>query len=208
MASDRAPGTASPRRTLLVAAHPRPDSLTGRTAVHLRDHFTARGGTVDLLDLYAEDFDPRLTPADEPDWEDRDKRYSDEVHAHMDRIAAADDVVVVFPVWWFSVPAVLKGWIDRVWNYGFAYGRGTPRLSGKRMVWLGLAGASRERYRTTGLDEAMDFQLRLGVSEFCGITDARVSLLHDTELSGVPAPRRPERIRALLDEAREAVAHL
>jgi NAD(P)H dehydrogenase (quinone) len=206
LASDRAP--AAPPRTLLVVAHPRPDSLTGQVAARLHGRFTARGHRVDLLDLYAEGFDPRLTPADEPDWEDRDKRYSDEVHAHMDRIAAADRLVVVFPVWWFSVPAVLKGWVDRVWNHGFAYGRGAPRLAGKRMVWLGLAGNTREQYAAERLDEAMDLQLRVGISEFCGITEARVHLLHGAELSGVSVHRRPARVRELLDAAQAAVARL
>ncbi|MGV9316608.1 NAD(P)H oxidoreductase [Streptomyces sp. NPDC003691] len=207
MASDpRAAGPrTAPRHTLLVVAHPRPDSLTARTAARLRDRLTGDGATVDLLDLYAEGFDPRLGPADEPDWENREKRYSPEVLAQMDRIAAADEIVVVFPVWWYSVPAVLKGWIDRVWNYGFAYGRSSPRLAGKRMVWLGLAGSGAGEYAASGLGAALDLQLRVGVSGFCGIEDATVRLLYGTELSGVPAHRRPAHVLALLDRAEAAV---
>ncbi|QDY81462.1 NAD(P)H oxidoreductase [Streptomyces qinzhouensis] len=194
-----------PRQTLLVVAHPRTNSLTARTAARLRDRLTEDGAVVDLLDLYDEGFDPRLTPVDEPDWENRDKLYSPEVRAHADRIAAADEIVVVFPVWWYSVPAVLKGWIDRVWNYGFAYGRSEPRLAGKRMVWLGLAGAGAADYAADGLGAALDLQLRVGVSRFCGIEDATVHLLHDTELSGVPAHQRPARVLALLAQAETAV---
>ncbi|MET9777814.1 NAD(P)H oxidoreductase [Streptomyces sp. NPDC006367] len=193
------------RHTLLVLAHPRPDSLTAQAAEHLQIRLKEAGGTVDLLDLYAEDFDPRLTPADEPDWEDREKRYSPEVHDHMDRIAAADDILVVFPVWWFAPPAVVKGWIDRVWNYGFAYGRSKPRLAGKRMLWLGLAGGTGTDYAKDGLDTAMDVQLRVGVSEFCGITDAAVHLLHGTELSGVPLALRPARAREVFEAAGTAL---
>jgi putative NADPH-quinone reductase len=193
-------------RTLLVMAHPRPDSLTAQVAAHLRARIGAGGGTVDVLDLYAEEFDPRLTPADEPDWEDREKRYSPEVHAHMERVAAAGEILVVFPVWWFAPPAMVKGWIDRVWNYGFAYGRSTPRLAGKRMRWLGLAGGPAADYAKTGLDTALDVQLRVGVSEFCGISDAEVRLLHDTELSGVPRPLRPERVRGVLAAAEAVLA--
>lgn len=205
MASETAP--AAPRHALLVFAHPRPDSLTGQVARRLRDHLTSTGSTVDLLDIHEEGFDPRLTPVDEPDWEDRDKQYSPEVHRHMDRIAAADDIVVVFPVWWFSVPAQLKGWIDRVWNYGFAYGRSTPRLAGKRMVWLGLAGDTADRYAASGLGAALDLQLRVGVSEFCGIADATVRLLHGTELSGVPPHQRSARALDVLAQAEAAVSH-
>jgi putative NADPH-quinone reductase len=191
--------------TLLVLAHPRPDSLTAQVAGHLRARIEEADGTVDMLDLYAEDFDPRLTPVDEPDWEDREKKYSPEVHAHMDRIVAAGDILVVFPVWWFAPPAVVKGWIDRVWNYGFAYGRSRPRLAGKRMLWLGLAGGPDSDYAKAGLDSAMDVQLRFGVSEFCGIADSSVRLLHATELSGVPQSQRPARVREVLAAAGEAL---
>lgn len=187
--------------TLMVVAHPRPDSLTAQVAAHLGSRIRDEGGTVDVLDLYADGFDPRTYPADEPDWTRRDKRYSDEVHAHMDRVSAADDLLVVFPVWWYSLPAVLKGWVDRVWNYGFAYGRSTPRLVGKRMLWLGLAGGTAEQYAHTGLDRAMDIQLRLGISEFSGITVSALRLLHGTEMTGVPAHLRPARVRATLTAA-------
>ncbi|MFE5597906.1 NAD(P)H oxidoreductase [Streptomyces coelicoflavus] len=195
--------------TLLVLAHPRPDSLTAQVAGRLRARIEEADGTVDVLDLYAEDFDPRLTPVDEPDWEDREKKYSPEVHAHMDRVVAADDILVVFPVWWFAPPAVVKGWIDRVWNYGFAYGRSRPRLAGKRMLWLGLAGGPDADYAKAGLDSAIDVQLRVGVSEFCGITDSAVHLLHATELSGVPPALRPARVREVLAAADAALeSHL
>ncbi|WP_395575808.1 NAD(P)H oxidoreductase [Streptomyces sp. BK79] len=187
--------------TLLVTTHPRPDSLTAQTSAHLHARIKDGGGTVDVLDLYAEEFDPRLTPVDEPDWADREKRYSPEVRAHMERIEAADDIIVVFPVWWFGPPAVLKGWIERVWNYGFAYGRSRPRLAGKRMRWLGLAGGSSADYHEAGLDTAIDTQLRVGISEFCGITDAEVHLVHDTELSGIPEASRPDRVRKILSAA-------
>jgi putative NADPH-quinone reductase len=197
------------RHTLLVLAHPRSDSLTAQVARRLQLRVKEADGTVDVLDLYAEDFDPRLTPVDEPDWEDREKRYSPQVHAHMDRIAAADDILVVFPVWWFAPPAVVKGWIDRVWNYGFAYGRSKPRLGGKRMLWLGLAGGTDADYARTGLATAMDLQLRVGVSEFCGIEESSVHLLYGTELSGVPQAMRPARVGELLKAADAALdAHL
>ncbi|MFF8604821.1 NAD(P)H oxidoreductase [Streptomyces sp. NPDC015346] len=193
------------KHTLLVVAHPRRDSLTAQVADHLHGLLKEAGATVDVLDLYTEEFDPRLTPADEPDWEDREKRYSPEVHAHMERIAAADEILLVFPVWWYAPPAVLKGWIDRVWNYGFAYGRSRPRLAGKRMRWIGLAGGPRRAFEESGLAAAMDLQLRTGISEFCGIEDASVLLVHDTELSGVPHELRPARVRQVLAASEEAL---
>ncbi|MFD0151002.1 NAD(P)H oxidoreductase [Streptomyces sp. NPDC055721] len=191
--------------TLLVHAHPRSDSLTAQVADLAHARLKDAGGTVDVLDLYAEGFDPVLRPADEPDWEDREKRYSPEVHAHMDRILAADDIVIVFPVWWMAPPAVLKGWIDRVWNYGFAYGRSRPRLAAKRMLWLALMGNPAQEIEDLGLSTVLDAQLRVGVSEYCGIKDSSVRIVYGTELSGVAKDLRPERVRALLAEADAAL---
>ncbi|MFD9405877.1 NAD(P)H oxidoreductase [Streptomyces sp. NPDC059989] len=190
------------RRTLLVLAHPRSDSLTAQVAGRTRRLLEAAGGSVDLLDLYAEDFDPRLTPADEPDWTDREKQYSPEVRAHMRRIEDADDVIVVFPVWWFAPPAVLKGWIDRVWNYGFAYGRSRPRLAGKRLLWVALAGGS----EASALTDALELQLTRGVSEFCGIGRTEFRFLFGTEFSGIPENLRGERAREVFAEAEAAVS--
>ncbi|WP_420000139.1 NAD(P)H oxidoreductase [Streptomyces boninensis] len=192
--------------TLLVVAHPRPDSLTAQVAARLHAAVKDRGDSVDVLDLHAEKFDPRLTEPDEPDWEDREKHYSPEVHAHMERITAADEIIVVFPVWWWGLPAIAKGWIDRVWNYGFAYGRSKPRLRGKRMRWLALAGGTEQDYAGSGLDTAMDVQLRVGISEFCGIDDAAVRLVHGTELSGIPLDARPAHVHRILDSAEAAIS--
>jgi putative NADPH-quinone reductase len=173
--------TANPT-ALIVVAHHRPDALT----VHIGDVVAARlkeaGYEIDLLNLQAEGFDPRMTVADQPDWDDRDKAYSSEAQAHMDRILAADVIVPVFPVYWNSPPALLKGWIDRVWNYGFAYGRSKPRLAGKRMLWLGLAGADASDDDYTGmLQDILDRVLRQGVSNYCGVSDAGVAVLYDAE---------------------------
>ncbi|GAA2620919.1 NAD(P)H oxidoreductase [Actinomadura fulvescens] len=168
------------KNALLVVAHPRRDSLTAQVAERSRAQLAANGFTVDLLDLHGENFDPRMTLEDEPDWTDRDKAYSAEVRDHMRRIDAADLIVVVFPVWWYGLPAILKGWIDRVWNYGFAYGRSKARLDGKRMLWLGLAGESRESYAEHGLDELLAKQLRVGISNYCGIKDAEVRFVYGT----------------------------
>lgn len=166
---------------LVVLAHHRRDSLTAHIAARAVDRLTATGYTVDLLDLHAEDFDPRMTEADQPEWGNRDKRYSAGAQAHMARLLAADVVVVAFPVYWLSVPAVLKGWIDRVWNYGFAYGRSKPRLAGKRILWLALAGADGSDPLIPEMQAALEGQLSAGLSFYSGFADSRVGLLPDAE---------------------------
>jgi NAD(P)H dehydrogenase (quinone) len=169
------------RTALVVVSHHRPDSLTAHVGDVVAARLKEAGYAVDLLDLRAEGFDPRMTIADQPDWDDRDKVYSAEARAHMARVLAADVIVPVFPVYWNSPPALLKGWIDRVWNYGFAYGRSKPRLAGKRMLWLGLAGAAEGDEYWAWMKENLDRLLRVGISFYNGITDAAVEVLPDAE---------------------------
>ncbi|MFE5512690.1 NAD(P)H oxidoreductase [Streptomyces sp. NPDC056529] len=177
------------RTALVVVAHHRTDSLTAHTARRAAARLEAAGYRIDLLDLHAEGFDPRMNTADQPDWGDRDKPYSDEAHAHMERILDADVVVAVFPVYWQSVPAVLKGWIDRVWNYGFAYGRSKPRLAGKRMLWLALAGAAGDDPFVKDMRSVLETNLSEGIAYYCGFSHSTVGLLTDAE-------ERPQRVDA------------
>ena len=96
---------------LVVVGHHRSDSLTAAVAERVAKRLAAGGYRVDLLHLEEEAFDPRSGVADEPDYGNRDKRYSEEVHRHIARVHAADVIVPVFPVWWYGLPALLKGWI-------------------------------------------------------------------------------------------------
>lgn len=185
---------------LLVLAHPRTDSLTARTADRARRRLERDGFTVDLLDLHAENFDPRMTVDDEPDWTNRDKSYSAGTQAHMRRVEAADVIVVVFPVWWFGLPAILKGWIDRVWNHGFAYGRSTPRLRGKRLTWIGLAGYPEEHFTSAGWDESLTRTLTAGIANFCGIDDVAVHLVYGTVPGEAGGDEHAEDILAAAEE--------
>jgi NAD(P)H dehydrogenase (quinone) len=112
-------------RALVVLAHPLSDSLCAHLAQQAIAAFRARGADVDMLDLYADDFQPSLTP------EERRLHYetpalSPDIASLQQRLAAADVLVLVFPTWWFSLPAILKGWIDRVWSPKFAFEHGTP----------------------------------------------------------------------------------
>lgn len=173
--------TATARTALVVVAHPRPDSLTAHIARLTAHRLATAGYRIDLLDLTAENFDPRMTDADLPDWNNRDKTYSPEVERHMRRILAAEVIVAVFPVYWTQIPAILKGWIDRVWNYGFAYGRSRPRLAGKRILWLGLAGAAEDDPVVELIQQSLSTQLDDGIAYYCGLAQSSVGLLPGAE---------------------------
>lgn len=164
-------------KTLLVIAHPRPASLTHACARAFADAAAANGHSFEIADLCAERFDPVLPPEDEPDW-DAPRVYSPAVRAEMARVERNDATVMVYPVWWWSMPAVLKGWIDRVWNRGWAYGGASfPQ----RRVWsIGLAGSDAAAYARRGYDRAMQVQIDVGILQYCGVAEARHELVYGT----------------------------
>jgi putative NADPH-quinone reductase len=162
----------------VVWAHPRTDSLTATVAADVIAEIRARDIDVDELDLYRSGFDPVLWRADEPDWDDLDKTYSTEVMQHAARANGADAVVFVFPVWWYSVPAVLKGYIDRVWNHGIFYGGGR-RTAIRKIRWIGLAGESQASFAKRKHDVMIEHQLNVGIAGVCGVADSEVELLWD-----------------------------
>ena len=103
-------------------AHPVEGSFTSAVRDRVVAALGRNGHDVDLLDLYATAFDPHLaaeewTP-DTPHAEDRP-----ELAAHINRLRRADWLVFVYPTWFGGVPAMLKGWLDRVWVERVAFGR-------------------------------------------------------------------------------------
>ena len=109
-------------KTLVVHAHPVPDSYSAALRDAVVEARRSAGHTVDLLDLYAEGFDPVLDAdewsPDTPDAEDRP-----ELAPHVRRLRDADELVFVYPTWFGGPPAVLKGWLDRVWVAGVAFAK-------------------------------------------------------------------------------------
>ncbi|HJR21815.1 MAG TPA: NAD(P)H oxidoreductase [Dongiaceae bacterium] len=163
-------------KTLLVIAHARRASLTGQVADAFSDAAAANGHQFETADLAGEQFDPVLREADEPDWNEPDKVYSEEVRREMQRIERNEATVMVFPVYWWSMPALLKGWIDRVWNNGWAYG---ARKFPQRRVWMiGVAGGLPDSFAKRGYDTAIQTQLDVGILDYCGVRERRLQLLH------------------------------
>ena len=161
--------------TLIVVAHPRRTSLTHAVASTFATGIGKAGHTVEWADLVEESFDPVLREGDEPDWSNPDKAYTKEVGREIERIKRNAATVMIFPVWWWSLPAILKGWIDRVWNHGFAYGAKT--YPHQRVWMIAVAGVGESMYRAGSYDIAFRTQMTSGILEYCGVVDRRVELL-------------------------------
>ncbi|KAF4968700.1 hypothetical protein FSARC_3986 [Fusarium sarcochroum] len=125
-------------KVLIVFAHPEPQSLNGSLYQVTINELKSQGHQVRTSDLYAmkwkseidrADFpsypvDARLRPAFASAEAYASNTLTDDVKAEQEKLLWADTVIFHFPLWWYSMPAILKGWFERVYSLGFAYGKG------------------------------------------------------------------------------------
>lgn len=175
---------------LTVFAHPLPGSYPAAVMEAFHEPLRPAGHSIDVMDLHREGFDPRFTEADHASfWGGPTAPGIAEMHR---RVEAADRLAFVFPVYWWSMPALMKGWIDRVFTAGWAYqygagvqDRGRAPLHGLLpsipTALIGVGGSSRRTYDRYGYDDAMRTQLDVGTFAYCGITDVESHLIYDVE---------------------------
>lgn len=149
---------------LVLHAHPEPRSFTAALKATTVATAGAAGHTVTVSDLYAEGFDPvggrgdfttvadpeRFHYQSEQALASAEDGFAPEIRREQLRLAAADLVILHFPVWWGAPPAILKGWLDRVLAFGFAYRDGTRfdtgLLAGKTAVCALTTGGTPKRF--------------------------------------------------------------
>ncbi|UOQ94793.1 NAD(P)H oxidoreductase [Halobacillus shinanisalinarum] len=163
---------------LTVVTHPRENSLTFKVSEHFIQGLKDAGHETEILDLYRSSFSPVLWEEDEPEWSADYQQYSSEVEMEMERMKRHDALAFVFPLWWWSMPAMLKGYIDRVWNWGFAYG--PKKLDHQKVLWLSLAGAPVERFEKRQYDKMMMRYFNVGLADYCGIPNSQFELFYET----------------------------
>ena len=111
---------AGTQNALVIMAHPAKSSLTRAVARAIVEALQAHGRDAEMVDLAAERFDPVFGPADHAAF-NRKGALPDDVQAEQRRIDRADHLILVYPVYWWAMPALLKGWIDRVFVAGWAF---------------------------------------------------------------------------------------
>ncbi|MGV9348456.1 NAD(P)H-dependent oxidoreductase [Streptomyces spiralis] len=205
---------------LIVHAHPEPHSFSTAQMTTAARTLREAGYRVDVLDLYAEGWAPVLdrqefAPVDghfKPQAEQmravKDGSLDTTVGEHLDRLLAADLLVLSFPMWWFSLPAILKGWIDRVFVMGGVFGGDhglfdDAALAGKRAMLLLTTGGSSESFRPGGALGPMNeflFHIHRGMLEFVGYQ------VLDPVVTYGPAHMTDQERTAALDTVRESVA--
>ena len=144
----------------IILAHPEKKSFNGRLAELSRSKLAAKGWERTYSDLYTDNFDPREGPMQYRVRSDSEHFHAQteqrfnaqngstpgDVAVERDRLLQSDLLILHFPLWWFGVPAILKGWIDRVFVYGSVY-KSQMRYDagicrGKKMLACITTGAS------------------------------------------------------------------
>ena len=174
---------------LIVKAHPEPNSFSGAMTETARATLTGAGHTVVVSDLYEMGFNPvsgrhNFTSVSD---EGYFKQQIEEMHAsevdgfsldiavEMDQLEACDVLILQFPLWWFGLPGILKGWVDRVFAMGRMYGGGrwydNGVFSGKRALLALTTGGPASAYTETGINGDIDnilFPINHGMLRFTG----------------------------------------
>jgi NAD(P)H dehydrogenase (quinone) len=149
----------------------------------------AAGSETEVADLHAERFEPVFLASDYTQFEGG--RLPERLLEEQARVDRADALAFVSPIWWLGLPAMLKGWFDRVWSNGWAYEfENDPEgslLPPRPFAFLFTAGGSRDSWRRHGYDRALDVTLREGILGWCGVSDSAVAILHDTGFAGESA---------------------
>ena len=200
---------------LVVVAHPEPRSFNGAMRDVAVETLTAAGHGVTVSDLYGEGFNPVAGPGDvtaranpalfdlgREQWNaSTNGLFAADIRRELARVQAADLLILQFPLWWYSVPAILKGWIDRVFAYGSTYGPGKTWdagvMRGKRAMLSITTSAPAETFLPDGKNGDMArmlWPLHAGVFGVCGYSVLAPFVAH--AVAYVP----PERRAAILAE--------
>ncbi|WP_107656451.1 NAD(P)H-dependent oxidoreductase [Nocardia suismassiliense] len=187
---------------LVVYAHPEPGSLTGALKDVAVEQLRADGHEVRITDLYgmgwkaqadAEDFgavgESNFMLASGEAY--RNGTLSADIRAEQEKLLWADTVLLHFPLWWFSMPAIMKGWVDRVLTCGFAYGAGgdaIPRygagvLAGRRAMLVVSVGGKEPSYSDRGINgpiEDLLFPIQHGILYYPGMDVLPPFVVHGT----------------------------
>jgi NAD(P)H dehydrogenase (quinone) len=137
-------------KTLIVFAHPSHDSFNFSLLETVVACLRAKGHEIEINDLYAMSFDPVMTATE------ISKRLApDQIAKEQAKVAWADTLFFIFPVWWWTPPAILKGWLERVLcqDFAFKYDVGLNRLvgmlAGRKAVIISTSSADPASYESS-----------------------------------------------------------
>lgn len=179
-------------KALIVTAHPQQDSFTQALAQRFAEGLSTRGHEAEIADLYSEGFNPVVSIQELEGW--KDGQISPEIRAWQERIKSNDGLVLAYPVWWGTPPAILSGWLQRVLTQGFAFQHISGRTEGQLKLRAQMLANIGSRQRED-VDLATHYLgPMLGVLSYCGM-----EILPAQANWGVYAGTDPALLRSHLD---------
>ncbi|MBS1702272.1 MAG: NAD(P)H-dependent oxidoreductase [Armatimonadetes bacterium] len=176
-------------KVLIVHAHPEATSFNSALTRHAVEVLSAAGHEVQVSDLYAMGWNPvsgrenfrtvvngdRLDLQDEEIFASRNDGFAEDIRQEWDKLEWCDVLIFQFPLWWFSLPAILKGWVDRVFACGHAYGGGKwysrGVFRGKRAMLSLTTGGHEPMFSENGLNGSIEqilYPIHHGILYFVG----------------------------------------
>lgn len=161
---------------LVIYSHPNPESFNAAILGVIKDELAQEKGVqVKVKDLYAMNWNPvlnayELDPA-------ATGEIADDVAREQADVTWADLLIFISPIWWYSVTAIMRGYIDRVMSLGFAYEETEegPQglMGGKRVLFITTTGADEQAARETGMLDALKTSFIVGIGKYCGFDDVK-----------------------------------
>ena len=147
------------KKNLIICCSPISDSCSNNIKNRLSEILTGRNEAVEIRDLYAIGFNPVITEDDI--FSASQGKFMEDVKKEQEYIKNADNIILIFPIYSSSMPALMKGYIDRVFSQNFAYsynsdGSINKLMTGKTISTFSPMGASLEYYEKSGIKSAMD----------------------------------------------------
>lgn len=156
---------------LIIYAHPNSQSLNSHLKQTLSEYLCNSGQEVVVRDLYQLNFNPVLSLEDMDG--QRMEKVANDVKQEQEFISWADHITFIYPIWWTGMPAIMKGFIDRVFSYGFAYryDQGVQKglFTGKQTTIINTHGKSQAEYENIGMDKALLLTSDKGIFSYCGL---------------------------------------
>lgn len=174
--------SASDKRALILYAHPNPKSFNHALLETVLDSLEKAGATAKVKDLYAMQFKSVLDAEDLTRIKAGD--IPQDIKQEQNDLLWATHLIFIYPIWWMDRPAILKGWFDRVFLYGFAHKSGQGLLKHERALVLQTTGEPAAFYTEGGKTPAFHETVAEGSLGFCGIDAVKVHTFYQVITAG------------------------
>ena len=171
-------------KVLVIYAHPNPKSFNHAVLESFTKGLAQGGHTFEVADLYSIKFNPSLKLEDFAQY--TDEPMPSDVRDQQSKLVQADALAFIFPIWWHSCPAILKGWIERVLSRGFAY-KFTETgpvglLKHKKALLINTTGGPEPKYQASGTGDMIKKLFQEILEHDCGIPSVEHVFFHGLDL--------------------------